>query len=105
MTLGSTIRQALDQSYGDMAGSEQQHSSVMAGSEQQHSSVMAGSEQLHSSAMAGTTAAVSPSSHGYIRGCNQMCGSKFEGCLLPTVVLRSLESLIDDHFWMVFLVF
>ena len=83
MTLGSTLRQAIDESYGEM----------MARSEQQQSSDMAGSEQQQSSSIAGAAAAqpVSPPYHGYQRGCNQMCGSKFEGCLLPTVVLRSLH--------------
>uniref|UniRef100_A0A671UXA9 Uncharacterized protein n=1 Tax=Sparus aurata TaxID=8175 RepID=A0A671UXA9_SPAAU len=78
MSLGSSLRQAIDQSYGDMAGSEQQQSSDMAGSEQQQSS-----------SMAETAAAqpISPPYHGYMRGCNQMCGSKFEGCLLPTVTI------------------
>ncbi|XP_030289593.1 uncharacterized protein LOC115591597 [Sparus aurata] len=85
MSLGSSLRQAIDQSYGDMAGSEQQQSSDMAGSEQQQSS-----------SMAETAAAqpISPPYHGYMRGCNQMCGTLLKEVLVNQQILMDQQKNI-----------
>ncbi|KAM9715464.1 uncharacterized protein ACNS7B_021792 [Menidia menidia] len=95
MNLGSTLRQAIEQHYGDMAGSEQQQSSSIAWSEQQQSSSMAGSEQQQSSSIAVTAAQpVSPPYHGYMRGCNQMCGTLLKDVLINQHILMDQQKNI-----------
>ncbi|XP_035985273.1 uncharacterized protein LOC118558814 [Fundulus heteroclitus] len=73
MNLGSTLRQAIEQHYGDMAGSEQQQSS----------SIIVTAAQP-----------VSPPYHGYMRGCNQMCGTLLKEVLINQQILMDQQKNI-----------